>query len=170
MIGISSPTAASSVPSQRSRVCQARIRPVPAQNAVEAAVCPDGKLEVGGESSRCGTGGRSRSMRIVVTRKISDCPTTQISRITDSRQRWKTTRKTTTVMAVQATIVIVSPNSVPMWVSVLSVGPRCFANQRSTPASASTKPVSLSTLVMSSPSRTTRTPIATKNGTARLPA
>ena len=124
MIGISSPTTVISVPSQRSRVCQATISAVPAQNAVEAAVCPDGKLEVGGESSRCGTGGRSRSMRMVAIRKISDCPTTQMVRITDSRQRWKTTRKITTVIAVQATIVIVSPNSVPRWVSVFSVGVR----------------------------------------------
>ena len=44
-------------------VCQARISAVPSQYAVEAAVCPDGKLEVGGEASRCGTGGRCRSIR-----------------------------------------------------------------------------------------------------------
>ena len=36
-----------------------------------------------------------------------------MARITDSRQRWNTTRNTTTVIAVSPTIVGVSPNSVP---------------------------------------------------------
>ena len=106
-------------------------------------MCPDGKLEVGGESSRCGTGGRCRSMSSVVTRKITAWPVTQIARITDSRQRWNTSRNTTTVTAVSPTIVGVSPNSVPKCVSVSPVGVRCFSSQRSSPASASANAVRL---------------------------
>ena len=82
-------------------------------------------------------------MSIVVIRKITDWPVTQIARITDSRQRWNTSRNTTTVTAVSPTIVGVSPNSVPKCVSVSPVGVRCFSSHRSSPASASANAVRL---------------------------
>ena len=59
----------------------------PPYSATAAPVCPDGKLDVGGATSSCGTAGRSRSITSAVNRKMLACRITAVISMTASAHR-----------------------------------------------------------------------------------
>ena len=65
-------------------------------SATAAAVCPEGKLEVGGARSSWSTPGRSRPTSAVTTRKTCNSPTRAATTVQDSRQRQSHSRNTMT--------------------------------------------------------------------------
>ena len=87
--------------------CQAMIASEP-YSATDAAVCPDGKLEVGGAESSRGTDGRCRSTSSVVPTKIVTSPITLTARKIGSRQRPSRQRSRTKATRPIAITVMVS--------------------------------------------------------------
>jgi len=67
-----------------------------------AATWPDGKLDVGGAWSRCGTAGRPRSVTRVVSRKIETSETRATATNTASGQRRVRSLITTKATALSA--------------------------------------------------------------------
>src|SRR5215217_8744157 len=84
-----------------------------------AAVCPEGKLEVGGAWSRWLTGGRRRSTSSVVARKMATSPATATATSIGSRQRRHTHAVIATVTTARTVTVMVSDNQVVHLVRVL---------------------------------------------------
>src|SRR5476649_2005355 len=81
----------------------------PTYNATEADVCPEGKLLVGGETSRCTTPGRARLIAIVVSRNTRAWELTAVTRNSDSFQRRYRALSATAMTPVKATIEMVLP-------------------------------------------------------------
>ena len=101
----------------------------PTYRTIAAAVCPDGKLEVGGPASRCGTDGRSRSTRNVVVTNVVTSITSAPTRNAMCAQ-WRPIARMTTATAATPTTVTVSPSLEPHTVSSSNVGVRWSKNQR----------------------------------------
>ena len=125
--------------------------------AMVAAVCPDGKLEVGGASSRCRTGGRSRSTSMVTTRKMATSPATATATSIGSRQRRQAKAANATASTARAVMVRVPPTSEVYSVASLRSEVRSPATQRLTPVSARPMPSSWTTLASTQPMPTRTT-------------
>ena len=93
--------------------------------AIAAPVWLDGKLDVGGAWSSCGTAGRARWTVAVMTRKISSSPTIATTVTSDSRQRPSDSRKPTKADAVTARATMVSAVMLPTCVTASRVGVQC---------------------------------------------
>ena len=79
----------------------------PTFRMIDAATCPEGKLEVGGPGSRRGTVGRSRSMTNVVVTKIVTSITSAPTRNAMCAQ-WRPIARTTTATAAMPTTATLS--------------------------------------------------------------
>src|SRR6185436_10665701 len=102
----------------------------PTYRTIDAATCPEGKLEVGGPGSRCGTVGRSRSMTNEVVTKVVTSITNAPTRNAMCAQ-WRPIARTTTATAATPTTAMVSPSMEPHSVIASNVAWRWRKNQRS---------------------------------------
>ena len=125
----------------------------PTYRTIDAATCPEGKLEVGGPGSRCGTVGRSRSMTNVVVTKVVTSITSAPTRNAMCAQ-WRPIARTTTATAATPTTAMVSPSMEPHSVIASNVASRWTKNQRSSAWSHRPTGPSSRTLVRSRPSAT----------------
>jgi hypothetical protein len=76
----------------------------PSHSAVAAPVCPEGKLDVGGAGSRCGTWGRGRLTTSVVSRNTVDCMATPAHSRRVGSQRRHTARSSSPTSSAPTTI------------------------------------------------------------------
>lgn len=88
------------VPRRRTATRMARLP----NSATDAPTCPEGKLEVGGAASRCGTSGRGRSTTRVTSRNTADCAATATAgkRASRSHRPRDTATRVTTASRVRA--------------------------------------------------------------------
>ena len=116
-IGGNTTTAAiASAHARRARVQNTIIARAPS-NATAAAVCPEGKLDVGGTESSCDTGGRGRSTtKLDVMKTVTSRPNAP-ARDAGSVQRRKRTTKKTVNAAVNTIFTMASASPLPTHVT-----------------------------------------------------
>jgi hypothetical protein len=131
------------------------------QRATAAAVCPDGKLAVGGATSSRTTAGRGRWTVAVTEQNTTSSPTRATTRTEDSYHRPSRQRSSSTTTTVTAMAACVSAIPLPNAVTLFQTPVRWAANQTSARRSTDCNRPWTRTCVTSTPIKNSRPHSAT---------